>query len=46
MNYILDIYANLEEHLLENNIFIKEDFNVFLIRLSYFIFNNSSTDAY
>lgn len=42
MNRIIDIYANLENHLLTNNIYIREPFKVFLIRFSYFLFKNSS----
>ena len=46
MNRIIDIYANLENHLLNNHIYIKEPFEVFLIRLAYFLFKNSKMRYY
>jgi hypothetical protein len=44
MNRIIDIYADLETHLVSNKIYIKEDFNTFLMRLAYFLYNNSSAE--
>jgi hypothetical protein len=46
MNYIIDIYGDLELYLENNHVYIKEDFNTFLMRLSYFIYKNSTTNAY
>ena len=41
MNRVIDIYADLEKHLNSNGIYIKEDFDTFLMRIAYFLYNNS-----
>ena len=41
MNRIIDIYANLEKYLNYNHIYIREPFEIFLIRLAYFLYENS-----
>ena len=46
MNKVIDIYADLEIFLENQNISFKEDFNTMLIRLAYFLYINSSDNSY